>query len=310
MPTAAGSLTLTVQALLKQPQLLSRELVNLVNKRLIADQLFVQGSPDQVAGGALRYQELEGIYVDDDPEEVAEGADFPFTDWTEQLKTEPVRQYGFGVRVTNLAVRRNQRDMVARGQRKLANRLVKFIDSRAMTVLENNVNIQTNASAAVWTNPATDVIAEIGEAQELIESQDNGYDGFSGATLIVHTNRRDDLLNNTGLRNALPRETENGQIRSGVAAPFLGLDKILFTPQITPTVAIVMDTGIAGTIADERPDSSEGWTAYDPGPGFRPVYVKVEKGGKPAVHSEVFAGRWPAIALVEPKAVVKITGIA
>lgn len=310
MPYASSSPTLSVQALLKQPGLLSRELVNLVNKRLIADDLFLPGSPDQVAGGSMRYQELESIYVDDDPSEIAEGADFPLTDWSEVVKTAPVKQYGYGVRVTNLSVRRNQRDMVQRGLRKLANRIVRFIDSKAMTELEGNAGVQTNASAAVWTNVATDIIDEIAEAQELLELKDNGYAGFGGATLVLHTSRRQDLLNNTGLRAALPRETESGQIRTGMIAPFLGLDRILFTPQITATVGILMDSSIAGTIADERPDPTEGWTAYDPGPGFRPIYVKVEKMGSPQVHSGIFAGRWPAIALVQPDAVVKITGIA
>lgn len=313
MPYAASSPTLTVQALLKQPTLLSRELVNLVYKRLIADDLFLPGSPEQVAGGAMRYQELESIYVDDDPVEVAEGADFPFTDWSEAIKTEPVKQYGYATRITNLAVRRNQRDMVQRGLRKLANRMVRFIDTKAMAELTNTTKypaIQTNASAAVWTNIATDIIDEIAEAQELLELKDNGYSGFQGATLVVHTSRRQDLLNNTALRAALPRETESGQIRSGMIAPFLGLDSIKFTPQCPAATAILMDASIAGTIADEAPDASEGWSSYNPGPGFRPVYVKVDKGGRPMVHSEIFAGRWPAMALVQPDAVVNITSIA
>src|SRR6266496_2123703 len=149
MPALQGTTTqLTVQALLNQPQLLSRALVTLVNKRLIADRLFVHGSPEQVAGGAMRYQELENIYIDDDPDEVAEGADFPITDWSEVVKTAPVKQYGFSARITNLAVRRNQRDMVARAQVKLANRIVKFIDTKAMSTIENNGSINTQAASA------------------------------------------------------------------------------------------------------------------------------------------------------------------
>jgi len=313
MPQAGGSPTLTVQALLNQPTLLSRELVNLVYKRLIADQLFVRGSADQVAGGAMRYQQSESIFVDDDPDEIAEGADFPLTDWTEALKVEPVRQYGFGVRITNLAIRRNQRDMVARGQRKLANRLVKFVDTKAMAVLEDagaTAGVQTMNASAVWTTAGTDIIADVGAAQEKIETQDNGYNGFEGATLVLHTNMRDALLNNTALRSALPRETQNGQIQTGMMAPFLGLSRILFTPQITSTKALLLDTSIAGTIADERPDASERWVSYDPGPNFAPIYVKVEDDGRPAVHKRIYAGRWPAIALVEPKAVVRIDGVA
>jgi hypothetical protein len=313
MPQAGGSPTLTVQVLLNQPTLLSRELVNLVYKRLIADKLFVRGSAQQVAGGAMRFQQTESIFVDDDPDEIAEGADFPITDWSEAVKTALVRQFGFGVRITNLAIRRNQRDMVTRGQRKLANRIVKFIDKQAMLLLEdagavNGVNTQT--SGAVWTTAGTDIIAEIGKAQETIELLDNGYNGFSGATLILHTNMRDALLNNTSLRAALPRENLSGQIQSGTLAPFLGLKEILFTPQITATKAILMDTSIAGTIADEIPDPTEKWTSYDPGPGFSPIYVKVEDDGKPAVHKRIYAGRWPAMALPEPKAIVRIDTVA
>jgi hypothetical protein len=310
MPYAGASPTLTVQALLQQPELISRELVNLVNKRLVADRLFVRGSSEQVAGGAMRYQELESIFVDSDPEEIAEGADFPLTDWSEQVKTAPVRQYGFGVRITNLAVRRNQRDMVQRGLRKLANTLVKFIDKKAMTELETNPGVQTLAASSQWTNAATDIVGDIGKAQELLELKDNGYSGFNGATLVLHTKRRDDLLNNTGLKDRLPRETRDQQILTGQMPPFMGLGAIIFTPQITETVGLLLDPTIAGTIADEVPDPSEGWRAYDPGPGFAPVYVKVEQVGHPSVHSAIFAGRWPAIALTQPDAVVKITGIA
>lgn len=313
MPNAGGSPTLTVQALLKQPELLSRDLVNLVYKRLVADRLFIKGSPEQVAGGAMRYQELESIFVDNDPDEIAEGADFPMTDWSEAVKTATVHQYGYAVRITNLAKRRNQRDVVDRGLRKLANRLVKYIDLKAMTELLDTTKypaIQTAGSGAVWTTAGTDIIAEIAKAQEALEIKDNGYAGFNGATLVLHSKRRDDLLNNTVLRAALPREVQNGQIQSGMLAPILGLKEIIFTPQITETKAIVMDTSIAGVIADEAADPSEGWSSYDPGPGFSPVYVKVEDDGKPAVHTRISAGRWPAMALVQPDAVYVITSIA
>ncbi len=312
MPFASASPTLTVSVLLKQPELLSRELVNLVNKRLITDRICVHGSAGQVAGGAMRYQELESIYTDDSPVEVAEGADFPLTDWSETAKTAPVRQFGFAVRVTNLAIRRNQRDMVDRGMRKLANQLVKYIDTQALAELQNTTKytgIQTDSTSASWGTVGTDIIADIGKFQEKLETKDNGYSGFSGATLILNTGHRDALLNNTGLRAALPRETQTGQIQSGMVAPFLGLKEILFTPQIVSGTALLLDTDVAATIADEQADPSEGWVSYDPGPGFQPIYVKVEDDGKPAVHKRVSAGRWPAIAVVQPDAIVKITGL-
>lgn len=312
MPYASSSPTQTVQVLLKNPEILSRDLVNLVYKRLITDKLCVKGSPEQVAGGAMRYQELESIFVDDDPVEIAEGADFPLTDWSETTKSALVKQYGFGVRITNLSIRRNQRDMVERGLRKLANRLVKYIDTKTVTALGDTTTypaIQTQTASAAWATVSTDIIADIASAQSKLETKDNGYAGFDGATLVLNTAKRDALLNNTGLRAALPRETMNGQIQSGMVAPFLGLKEILFTPQVATGTALLLDTGTAATIADETADPTEGWASFDPGPGFSPIHVKVEDDGKPSVHKRIYAGRWPAIAVVQPDAIVKITGL-
>jgi hypothetical protein len=301
---------LTVEALLKQPRRISRDLVNLVSKRLVADRLFVRGSAEQVAGGAMQYQLAESIYLDTDPtEEIAAGADWPRSTWTEAILSEVVHQYGLEVLITNLMVRRHQMDQVTRAERKLANNLVRFIDTKAFALLENLAKGQnTQASAAAWSIAGTDIIAEVVKAQEFIETADNGYSGFEGATMVLNTSKRDDLLNNTVLRAALPREDRTGQIQTGMMAPFLGLKEILFSSRVTATKAIIIDTGVAGTIADEPPDPSEGFVGYDPGPGFSPIYVKVyehpESKGK-----VVAAGRWPAMALTDPKAITVITGI-
>jgi hypothetical protein len=73
-------------------------------------------------------------------------------------------------------------------------------------------------------------------------------------------------------------------------------------------VAFVMDRTVAGVIADETPDPAEGFQAYDPGDGKAPIWVKVYK---EEPKDTVLAGaRWPAMALVAPKAIVKITAVA
>src|SRR5256885_10311846 len=48
---------------------------------------------------------------------------------------------------------------------------------------------------------------------------------------VLHTTMRKNLLNNTVLRAALPREAfrDENQIQTGMLAPFLGLSDILFT---------------------------------------------------------------------------------
>jgi hypothetical protein len=258
----------------------------------------------------MQFQFAESIFLDvgQDVEEIAARGDWPRAGWSEAIQSALVKQFGLEVPISNLAIRRNQLNQFVRGERKLANNLVRFIDTLAMTMLTTDVNIQTQASAAAWTVPGTDIIAEVASAQEKIETQDNGYNGFAGATLVLSTFRRAALLNNTVLRNALPREDHSGQIQSGMIAPFLGVKEILFTPQLAANTALVIDSGQAGVIADERPDPVEGFAGYDPGPGFAPIYVKVYEEPK-SKDQVIAAGRWPAMALTDPKAVVKITGV-
>lgn len=260
----------------------------------------------------MQYQLAESIYLDTDvTEEIAGGADWPRSTWTEAIKSAAVKQYGLEVLITNLMIRRHQMDQVTRAERKIANNLVRFIDTKAFALLEDLTQGQnTQVSAAAWSIAGTDILAEITKAQSAIELQDLAYNGWDGATLVLHTSKRDNLINNTVLRAALPREAfgQPNQITTGMLAPILGLKEILFSSRITSTKAIIMDTSVAGTIADEPPDPSEGFAGYDPGPSFAPVYVKVYE------HEEskgrvIAAGRWPAMALTDPGAVTVVTGI-
>lgn len=307
----AGSPAISVQALLKQPQRISRDLANLVYQRLVAWQVMVHGSPDSVRGGAMQYQLAENIFVDtgQDVEEISPRGDWPRALWTEALKTSAVKQYGLELPVDALAIRRNQIDRITRGERKLANNLVRFVDTAAITLLTTDAGINTQASAAAWSIAGTDIINEIVKAQETIENKNLGYNGFENAVLVLHTTQRKSLLNNTVLRAALPREAFGGpnQIETGIMAPFLGLRDILFTSNITSTQALVLDATMACTIAIEEPDPSEGWVSYDAGLDAPPIYVQVydEKRPKGKV---VSAGTWPGFAFTDPGAVVLITG--
>ncbi len=309
MPTYPGnSPQLTVSALLKQPEILSRDLVNLTYKGFVADRLLVKGTPEMVAGGAMRYQEDESIFLDRDAEEAATRGFWPRTGWSEAIKTAAVKEFGLEVVINYLAIRRNARPQLTIAQRKLANNIVKFVDTQAMAMIEASAGT-SQAATAVWTTVGTDIILDLGKAQETIETQDNGYQGFDGATLVLHSNMRDSLHNNTALRAALPRESADSQVRTGELFPFMGLRAIIFTPRITSTIALVLDTTVAGVIADEQPAPDEGFVAFDPGDGKPPIWVQVydEKGSRDKI---IAGGRWPAMALTAPKAVVKITGVA
>lgn len=302
-PTYPGSPEMTVDALLKRPQVLLRQLTDLVNKRFIADKIFTRGSSDQVAGGLAVYQRSESIYPDRDPEEVGVRSEFPMTGWSEQLMSAFVKKYGLEAPIAFEARRRNQIDVVARAQRKLANSLVRYVDTLAMTLLSSDPDVinYTSSSLGVWSTTGN-AIKDIANMRKQIEDQDEGYEPD---TLIVNPQQELELLLDPDLRNALPRE-ERSSITTGRVAPMLGLRQILSSPRVAEATAYVLAAKVGGTIADEVPEASEGYSSFSPGAGFAPIYMKIRTLDDTDEY-RVRVMRLPAMWIAEPKSIVKIT---
>lgn len=319
-----SGVTITVEALLKQPRLLARRLTDLVYQRFIADRIFAQGTADQVAGGAALYQRSESIFPTGAAEEVGVRSEYPRTAWTEAVLAAIVRKYGLEVPIADEAQRRNAMDVIARAQRKLANAVVKFVDTQAMTLLTTDSAVLTGAASGDWTTAATDIISDIAGARKAIFDQNEGYDPD---TIIVNPAQELDLITDVDIRNALPREGSAPQpaALTGRAVPILGLTQVLSTPQLSAGTVIILSSGVAGTIADEAPLAGEGYATYRPGgpaPGAAPfpavsgnpgaavfptIYVKVYREDS-SDESIVRAARFPAMWLSEPKSVYKLTG--
>lgn len=340
MPTYPSSPTLTVDAMLRRPTLIARSLTSLTSRRFVADYIFAAGSPDQVAGGAAWYQRSESIYPDRAAEEVGLRSQFPRTGWQEAILSAVVKKYGLEVPIAFEAIRRNQLDQLARAERKLANAVTKFVDSAAMTLLTTDASIQTMSAAAAWTQASTTEIADIANARLLVENQDEGY---AIDTMVVNPAQEFGLLVNDTVRNAMPRETQNGPIMTGRIPSLMGIGQILVTPTLTAGTVLFLNAKIVGTIADEQPLPGEGYVSFNPntdsgnavnggdgisitssttpwtanngglnsqfsaGANFKPIYVKVYN--EDDVDDRIVRGaRWPAMWLAEPKAVVKMTG--
>lgn len=308
MPTYPVSPQLTVDALLRQPELIARDLTNIARKRFIADRIFARGSAAQVAGGVARYQQSESIYTDRDVEEVATRAAFPRTGWSEAVLTALVKQFGLEVPIHALTIRRHQMDQFVRAERKLANRVVKFVDTQAMTLLTTDANVQTFAASGDWTTAATDILLDLTEAVRLLATQDEGYED-APLTMVVNWAQWKDLRADKDIRDALPREGANLVTTGPIEIPFniAGISRIIPTGTLAAGTVMIVADQLAGTIADEAPDPAEGYASYDPGDGQPPIYVKVYDDNVPQ-DKVVRAARWPAMWLAEPKAAVKITG--
>lgn len=300
-----GSTRITVEALLRQPRLISRALTDLSWKRFVADKIFTRGTADQVAGGAALYQKSEAIFPDRLAEEVGVRSEYPRTGWTETVFAALVKKYGLEVPIADETKRRNQMDVVARAQRKLSNAVVKFVDTVAMTLLSSDPGVQTFAASGAWATAATDIVFDIAKALNLISNVDEGY---MGDTMIVNPAQELNLISDKDIRDALPRESAPvNSVVTGRPVPLLGLAQILSTNACPAGTIYVLESKMVGTIADELPMADEGYTGYDPGDGKPVLQVKVYREDE-TDESIVRAARFPAMWIAEPKAAVKITG--
>jgi hypothetical protein len=290
--------------MLKQPRLLARRLTNIASKRFVADRIFLPGTPDQVAGGAARYQRAQSIYLNRDPQQVATRANFPRAGWSEDLREAAVEQHGLEVPVNALSIRRNAMDQLQRALLLLSNSVVKYVDGMAMSMILADTDVLSDSASASWDTTTTDIIGDIAEAQMQIRQQNEGYDP---TIMVINDTQALAMLRNQAIREALPREGRN-QVTTGQVLPILGLEQIIVTPNIPDGTIIIMDR-IAGTIADEAPVPAEGYSTYQPqgDSNLKPVYLKTweEQGTSDWV---IRGARWPAMWLAEPKAVFVMDG--
>jgi hypothetical protein len=296
----------TVGALMRQPNLISRDLTNITNNRFVADRILARGNASQVAGGVAVYQMSESQFLTRDPEEVGVRSKYPRASWTSAIFTAVVRKYGLEVPIADETVRRNAIDEFNRAELKLANGLIKFIDTVAMNMILTDANVLTAAASGDWSTPATDIISDLANARMQIANQNEGYEAD---TLIVNPAQNLDLLVDGGIRDALPREGGAGAVSTGRPVPILGFRQILETPALAAGTVLVVTSNIVGTIADEAPEAAEGYRTYTP-PGsanVAPVYVKQYR-EEDVDETIVRAARFPAMWLAEPKSAFKITG--
>lgn len=305
MPTyPMGGPSVQVSVLLKQPRVIYRRLTSLTDKRYIADRIFAKGSPESVEGGVARFQRAESIYLDREAEEIATRSEFPRAGWSEAILAANVRDYGLEVPINGKAIRRNQTDTVQRGLIKLGNTVVKKVDQVAMSLIATDPDVLI-FNGGNWSTGAT-IIDDLVDAMKLVRDQDEGYEPD---TLIISETLNANMLKSDDIRNALPRESAANPVHTGRAAPILGLRQILVTPTLGATEAILLSSGIAGTIADETPAPEEGYRNYSPpGSAQSPMQLKMYEQEE---HSDwiIRGARFCAMWIAEPKAIVRLTSL-
>lgn len=253
-PTISGS-TISVDAFLKSPPMVQRMIDDLTLNRFVADQMFAPGPP--ATGGAVLYDQVTAseLYTTRDVQAIEPGAAFPILNETEAnpLVAAAVK-YGGAIELTYEAIRRDRRDLLARGLTKLRNTVIKKVDAVALAALDAAVTagtIPTAAASADWGTIGTDIILDIETGRSAVDEADLGY---QIDTVLLNPAEALGIRKNTGIRAALPREnTANNLIGSRDLDGLLGIPHWYITNRVSAGRVYLVQSKTTGTISDEMP---------------------------------------------------------
>jgi hypothetical protein len=246
---------------LKSPNLIRRRLQDLTAQHFISD--FLLPAHFEADGGAILYETGETLFPADSPEAVAAGSEYKLISMTRgQIAAAKTVKWGFDTRVTDEMISRDNFQPVERALVKLANGMVKQVDSVALGVIASKAtttfaapaNWSGNAASGNVAGPTIDAGAIIDSVlQAKATSQQNfiQYGTYDYDTAIVTPLQFAKIAASFLKANTLPREAGNPIVNSGVLLNYLGLNWVtsLYTPSTNP---ILVDTSQLGGMADEN----------------------------------------------------------
>lgn len=244
-PTIAGDY-LTVSRFLNTPSLVARRMRTLAEQRLIATSILT--GRETVSGGAISFEQNEGLYTDRAVEAVSPGGEYPITtvgDGTAQLAKTV--KWGQDTFVTDEAAKRKAMSAVDKALLKLINTAAKNVDTVALAAIASQVT-QSQAAAAAWgAASGVQILRDILTAKASLSALNQGYEAD---TLIVNDASWALLASDQVLINAIARETQSNAVVTGNFELIAGL-RIMRTPNLPASGAWVLDSAQLGGIATE-----------------------------------------------------------
>jgi hypothetical protein len=294
-PTIAGDY-LTVSRFLNTPTLVARRMRTLAEQRLITTSILT--GRETVSGGAISFDQNEGLYTDRAVEAVSAGGEYPITtvgDGTAQLAK--VVKWGQDTFVTDEAAKRKAMSAVDKALLKLINTAAKNVDTVALAAIASQVT-QTQAAAAAWSAASgVQILRDILTAKATLAALNQGYEAD---TLIINDASWALLASDQVLINAIARETQSNAVYTGNFELIAGL-RIMRTPNLPASGAWVLDSAQLGGIATE-----------DLGGNYDKVDGILESKSMRDDDNDQWRLRARAVCvpyITEPNAAIRITGI-
>lgn len=291
---------LTVSAIVKQPTLIQRRIVSLLENQFIVDSLLRRLPPTQ--SGAYVYEESTPLFADGEAAIVEEFGEIPvISGQVGERKVAMTIKRALAMLISQEMVNRNDIDRVNTQTKQIVNTMIRTWETAFFMSLLNHPDVPTMAASAAWDDPTSKIRYDIAEGTSVIEDagmadQAGNYFGFSPNTLVIGKRTRTDLITSDDFMKAFSDKLvdQSPAYTGTLPGNFVGLNVLVSREldRLAPGKALLLERGTVGGIGDERPLRTT------------PLYEKRE--------TETWRSdtvRQSAIVLDQPKAALWITGV-
>jgi len=268
--TGAGP-SYSLDTLRKNPNWIQAVAYKMAENVFMADYLLRKGPP--ATGGAIAFREAEPLFANTEPDVIAEYGEIPSTDFkTGGFLTRATTKRGFGVRMSQEMLDRNDRATFARNTQQAINTMKLSFDRLCFDNFKQHPKISHVISSTAgnslggWQFAQTGIRRDVANASFLIKSAhdpenvDQRYQ-YNPDTLVIHPATASAWIDNDEINKVFmnsPKVPEAPRYKFLFPNQFFGLNIVeSFEMPVDssgiPSAALLIQRNETGFISDERP---------------------------------------------------------
>lgn len=291
----------TVNTLVKQPTMIPKRVIRMLDGQFIADSLFRDGG--NAPSGVVVYNESTPQFPEGEVGVREEFGEYPvITTVDGQQKVAIAVDRGFSVLISEEMRRRNQMDRVNLQITQGKNLMLRTWDTVVKNALLGNAAVPTMPASGLWTNAATKIRTDLLDAKyavsvatlDAVTAPDDWF-GFAADTAVMSSSTAQLFLSNDDIEKQYHGNTADQSIRYKGKLPSMVYDlNILVARSGWPDDKVwIGERKTVGFVADEVALNST------------PLYS--ERPSTKTWRSDT--GRTSAVGVDQPKAGIIITGV-
>jgi hypothetical protein len=293
----------TVAALIKEPTVIPRRILSMLQNQFIADSVLRRLQPTQ--SGAYVYEESTPLFAEGDAPVVGEFGEIPVISGRVGARKVAVTvKRALAVQISIEMKNRNNIDAVNTQVTQVKNTFIRTWETAFLNALLNHPDIHTMPAGAAWDSATPNIREDLVEGTSLVENStvddvdtDEDFFGFSPNTLVIGRNVRDALMLSDDFNKAyVDNKADESVLYTGkLPGRFFNVDSIMVSREmdrLSPDGALLLERGTVGGIGDERPLRST------------PMYERKEN---ESWRSDTV--RQSAVVIDQPKAACLITNV-